>query len=226
VEPHPRITVHEGGFVTSPEAAQFWFDPICPWTWGISRWMRAVETVRPVTTEWRLMSLAYLNLVQRKEIGPSAELRNPIALQYLEERGYGPIRICAAAARAGGDEIIGPFYEALGARMHDSRRRGDPAIFVEALAAVGLPESLADAATTEEFDEVIKKSHHEAFDQVGLDVGAPVIQVRGNAFYGPVVIPPPMGEAAGLLWDAFVVVATTEGFYEIKRSRDIGPPFD
>ena len=34
------------------------------------------------------------------------------------------------------------------------------------------------------------------------------------------------GEAAGKLWDGCVLVANTPGFFEIKRSRTVGPIFD
>jgi 2-hydroxychromene-2-carboxylate isomerase len=202
------------------EKVQFWFDPLCPWAWITSRWMLEVQRVRPVLTEWRIMSLAYLNLIQHEGEGLSEE--------YLERmaRAWGPVRVCAAAANYRGPEILGPLYTAIGTRLHNQGRREDPAVIPEALAEVGLPKSLASAAESTEFDEAIKASHHEAFDDVGLDVGTPVIRINGNALFGPVITPAPKGEAAGRLWDGLVLVAETDGFFELKRTRDRKPSFD
>ena len=61
----------------------------------------------------------------------------------------------------------------------------------EAVAEVGLPASVLEAATSTEFDEAIKASHHTGMDLVGIDVGTPVISVDGSAFFGPVVTPAP-----------------------------------
>jgi hypothetical protein len=99
-------------------------------------------------------------------------------------------------------------------------------VIPEALAEAGLPASLADAAESTEFDQLIKDSHHEAFDEVGLDVGTPVLRIRGKALFGPVITPAPRGEAAGELWDGLVLVAKADGFFELKRSRDRKPSFE
>jgi predicted DsbA family dithiol-disulfide isomerase len=208
---------------TSPvmrEQVQFWFDPLCPWAWITSRWMHEVERVRPVETDWRIMSLAYLNLTQHEGKGLSEE--------YLErmQRAWGPVRVCAAAAEAKGPEVLGDLYTAIGNRFHVQGRRGDPTVLAESLAEVGLPPSLEEAATSTDYDDAIKASHHEAFDQVGVDVGTPVVRVRGHAIFGPVVTPAPKGEDAGRLWDGFVLVTLTDGFFEIKRTRDRPPAFD
>jgi protein-disulfide isomerase-like protein with CxxC motif len=202
------------------EVVQFWFDPVCPWAWITSRWMLEVEKVRPVRTDWRVMSLAYLNLTQHEGQGHSED--------YLERmaKAWGPIRVVAAAARERGPDVLLPLYTAIGTRFHVQGRRADPAVLPEALAAVGLPESLVSAADSTEFDEAIKESHHEAFDDVGLDVGTPVIRVRGHAIFGPVVTPAPKGEAAGRLFDGLALVAETDGFFELKRTRDRKPEFD
>jgi 2-hydroxychromene-2-carboxylate isomerase len=199
--------------------ADFWFDPICPWAWITSRWMLEVEEVRPVKTRWHLMSLAYLNLVQHE-----GEDRNE---EYLErmKQAWGPVRICAAAAAQRGDDILLPIYTALGTRFHNEQRRDREAL-AEAVAEVGLPPSILEAARSSEFDEEIKKSHRRGMDQVGLDVGTPVISVEGTAFFGPVVTPTPRSDAAGRLWDGVLAVAGTDGFFELKRTRDRRPIFD
>jgi hypothetical protein len=206
----------------SPDAREtvpFWFDPVCPWAWITSRWLLEVARVRPVTPDWRIMSLAYLNLVQHegKDLSPE--------YQELMERAWGPVRVCAAAAQHFGPGVLGPLYTALGTRFHVQGRRDDPAVIPEALAEAGLPESLAGVATSTEFDELVKNSHHEAFDEVGLDVGTPVIRIRGRALFGPVITPAPKGEAAGRLWDGLVLVAGADGFFELKRTRDRKPEF-
>src|SRR5262249_23307322 len=172
------------------ENVQFWFDPLCPWAWITSRWMLEVERVRPVRTDWRIMSLAYLNLIQHEGKGLSED--------YLERmsKAWGPVRGCAAAAQPSGPGILGPLCTAIGTRFHVQGRREDPGVIPEALAEVGLPESLADAAESTEFDELIKSSHDEAFDDVGLDVGTPVIRIHGQALFGPVITPPPTRAAA------------------------------
>ena len=46
------------------------------------------------------------------------------------------------------------------------------------------------------------------------------------AFFGPVVIPGPKGDAAGQLWDGVVLVVGTDGFYELKRTRTREPVFN
>jgi len=202
------------------EDVPFWFDPLCPWAWITSRWILEVEKVRPVKADWRIMSLAYLNLIQHEGEGLSQE--------YVERmsRAWGPVRICAAAAAHSGPGILGPLYTAIGTRFHNEGRREDPDVIPEALAEVGLPVTLAKAAESDEFDQVIKDSHHEAFDDVGLDVGTPVLRIRGRALFGPVITPAPRGEAAGQLWDGLALVAGADGFFELKRSRDRKPSFE
>jgi hypothetical protein len=94
------------------------------------------------------------------------------------------------------------------------------------LAELGLPAELAETSRTDRYDEPMRASHFDGIERVGQDVGTPVISVDGVAFFGPVISPAPKGEEAVRLWDGVVAVAAYPGFFEIKRSRTVGPIFD
>ncbi len=198
-----------------PTPVDFWFDPICPWAWMSSRWLLEVAKVRSIAPSFHVMSLAYLN--SEKDV--------PEDYRAMLESAWGPVRVVIAAAQAEGDQVLLPLYTALGNRIHLEGRDVDRRLIEEALDEVGLPTSLADAADSTAYDEALKKSHHAGTDQVGMDVGTPVISVEGVAFFGPVVTPAPRGEDAGKLWDGVLLVAGTPGFFELKRTRDKDPDF-
>ncbi len=203
----PEAAVHE---------AEFWFDPLCPWAWMTSRWMTEVERVRPVRVTWSVMSLAVLN--EGRDL--------PADYRAFLDGAWGPVRVVTAAAAAHGAQVTKPLYDALGTRVHPGGDKDYGRVIAAALDEVGLPGALAGAASSDEHDEALRASHQRAVDLVGLDVGTPVVAVDGVAFFGPVVTPAPRGEAAGRLWDGCVLVAGTPGFYELKRSRTVGPQFD
>ncbi|AEV89116.1 hypothetical protein ACWT_8107 [Actinoplanes sp. SE50] len=46
-----------------------------------------------------------------------------------------------------------------------------------------------------------------------------MIRIKGTALFGPVITPAPRGEAAGRLWDGLVLIAGTDGFFELKQTR-------
>ncbi|MFJ5551757.1 DsbA family protein [Streptomyces sp. NPDC093225] len=204
-------------------AVDFWFDPLCPWAWMTSRWMLEVEKVRDVEVRWHVMSLAVLNEHRLDEL--------PEHYRELMATAWGPVRVVVAAQQKHGDEVTGKLYTALGTRIHNDGRGVTTEVIAEALAEVGLPAELIDFADSSDYDVELRASHKDGISRVGEDVGTPVISVPGAdgaevAFFGPVVTPTPRGEAAARLWDGTLLVASTPGFYEIKRTRTQGPRFD
>jgi len=196
--------------------AEFWFDPVCPWAWMTSRWILEVEKVRDISVRWNLFSLAYLN--RDKELPEDYKARLI--------RSWHATRVIAAAQKAKGSDITLPLYTAISSRIHLKKMDVGVALFEEALAEVGLDTALAQAMNDESFNSAIIESHERGIALVGNDVGTPIISVSGAAFFGPVISPAPKGEEAGKLWDGVVGVAGYPGFFEIKRSRTVGPIFD
>ncbi|WP_190139840.1 mycothiol-dependent nitroreductase Rv2466c family protein [Streptomyces longispororuber] len=202
----------------------FWFDPLCPWAWMTSRWVLEVEKVRDIEVRWHLMSLAVLNENKLDEL--PEEYR-----EMLRTSAWGPVRVVIAAQQEHGAEVLGRLYTALGTRFHNRGEGPTKEAVAGALKEVGLPETLLDHWDSTPYEAELRASHQEGIDKVGQDVGTPVIAVPGAdgeqiAFFGPVVTPAPKGEAAARLWDGTLLVASTPGFYEIKRTRTQGPVFD
>ncbi len=193
----------------------FWFDPLCPWAWMTSRWMDEVARQRPIEVRWQVMSLAYLN--QGRDL--------PEDYSRWLERAWAPVRVLTAARVEHGRAVVKPLYDAVGTRVHLGERDDLRDVLAEALDEVGLPAGLLGAADDDAWDAEIKSEHHAGMDQVGDDVGTPVIAVGDVAFFGPVVSPAPTGAEALRLFDGVVAVASVDGFFELKRTRTRGPIF-
>lgn len=198
------------------DRVDLWVDPLCPWAWLTSRWLLEAATVRDLEVAFHVMSLSVLN--EGRDL--PAEYR-----AFLDD-GWGPVRVLVAAEQRHGASVLEPLYSAMGARFHPGGEKDRAAVIAGALADVGLEADLAAAATTSAYDEALRQSHAAGMEPVGFDVGTPVIHVAGQAIFGPVVTPAPKGEAAGRLLDGVLAVMTTPGFYELKRSRTLGPVFD
>ncbi len=205
----------------TPRPVDFWFDPICPWTWLTSRWLREVAAQRPLDIRWRVMSLSILN--DGRDVPP----------EYVEllQRAWGPVRLLIAAQEQYGRAVVGDLYNELGERIHRQCRDDDAVIFTESLSAVGLPADLVEAAHSAAWDDALRRSHDEAMALVGDDVGSPVIRLpvlgqESAAYFGPVVNPVPRGADALRLWEGVELLATTPQLHELKRTRGGDPMID
>lgn len=193
----------------------FWFDPMCPWAWMASRWMLEVEKVRDVHTEFHVMSLSVLN--EGRDL--------PEDYRAVMDAGWAPVRVALTVEREHGQEALRAFYTAIGTRYHPGDEPRTRETLEAALVDVGLPVSLAELGDTDAHDDELRASHHAGMDPVGNEVGTPVVHINGRALFGPVISPAPTGEEAGSLFDGVAKVTAYEGFFELKRSRTVGPVF-
>lgn len=204
------------------EKVTFWFDTSCPYCWITSRWVKEVEKVRDVEVTWIPMSLSILN--DGRDI--------PAAYADRMKANWGPARVFAAVATEA-PEKLDALYTAMGTRIHNEGAVENPSeygdyngVIVDSLAEVGLDAAYIEVADTEQWDDALKKFHQSAMDEVGDDVGTPVIKLGDTAFFGPVLTRIPRGEEAGEIFDASVKLASYPHFYEIKRSRNERPDFN
>ena len=207
----------------------FYFDPVCPFAWMTSKWVRLVQDQRDYTVDWRFISLRLVNadVDYAAQFPPEYEAGHTAGLRLL--------RVAARARAEHGREAMAPLYAAFGARIFDTaadpadertetqRRdeRGTAAYVEPILAEAGLPLALADALDDESWDAEIRRETDEALALTGKDVGTPIIHFEppaGVAFFGPVISRLPEPESAAELWDHVVGLASFAGFAELKRS--------
>lgn len=198
------------------QKVDLWFDPMCPWAWMTSRWLLEVEKVRDVQVDFHVMSLSVLNDGRDLDEG----------YQQAMDEGWAAVRVALGVEREHGQKALRDFYTAIGTRLHPGGEPKTRGTIEGALSDVGLPVGLADLGETDAHDEALRASHHVGMDAVGDEVGTPVIHLNGKALFGPVISPAPKGEEAGNLFDGFAKVTAYEGFFELKRTRTVGPIFD
>ncbi|MEV7966966.1 DsbA family protein [Sphaerisporangium sp. NPDC088356] len=187
-----------------------WFDPICPFTWRTSRWVRDVATRRGESVNWRFMSLAILN--EGKDI--------PERLHTAHQKSLAALRVLAAAEERFGQPAVDRLYTAIGHRVHDLDDDLTPDTLAAALADAGLPSDLLRAADDAAFDMLISESHHLGQSRVGTESGSPVTAIDdGPGFFGPVVASVPPADEADRLIDAMRLLSTVPVFSELKRER-------
>jgi 2-hydroxychromene-2-carboxylate isomerase len=201
----------------------FYFDPVCPFAWMTSTWVRTVAAQRDYAVDWRFISLRLLNahVDYDAHFPPEYEAGHTAGLRLL--------RVAARARAEHGRAAVGPLYEAMGTRIFETapevpgerERRGTAEFVAPILAAAGLPPELVGALDDEGWDSEIAAETDEALALTGKDVGTPILHFEppeGVAFFGPVISRRPGDEEALELWDHVVALARFPGFAELKRS--------
>jgi hypothetical protein len=202
----------------------FYFDPVCPFAWMTSKWVRMVARQRDYSVDWRFISLRILNA----HIDYAAHF--PENYEEGHTAGLKLLRVAARTRAEHGRGAVGPLYEAIGTRLFDTPRTGDPLSAVDQgarrvleplLHQARLPVEFADALDDTTLDDEIRAETDEALNLTGRDVGTPIVHFQppgGTAFFGPVISRLPSAEGAAALWDHVIALAGFPGFAELKRS--------
>lgn len=196
-----------------------YIDPVCPYTWIVSRWLLEVEALRDLDLRYDVMSLRMLNEHRAVDPGYRANL----------DVSTGPSRVAAAVLTGHGSDGLRAWHTAFGSRIFDHWRMPDRSEYDTAtraaLVEAGLPESLGDAADSDSHDAELRRSHEAAVGPVGADAGTPIVHIGGAAFFGPVLNAVPRGADALRIFDGVCLLATSPDFFELKRTRTEPPTY-
>lgn len=214
---------------------EFYFDPMCPFAWITSRWVREVIEHGELDVQWRFISLAVLNEEQLDAddaaVARGEEPTLPRVYRPLTDLGARLLDVAAALRDAEGNEAVGDFYTAFGTVLHTEGRSQDlwdgadpEPVFAELIAAAGVSDEIVAASTDPQWAKVVRAESEQAIERTGKDVGTPIITFDverpvESSMFGPVLSRIPRGDEAVRLFEATAVVARTEGFAELKRSN-------
>ena len=138
----------------------FYFDPVCPFAWMTSKWVRQVQAQRDYTVDWRFISLRLVNA----EVDYDAHF--PPEYEAGHTAGLRLLRVAARARAEHGRAAMAPLYAAFGTHIFETapdagddrsegevrERRGTSEFAKLILADAGLPIELADALDDESWD--------------------------------------------------------------------------
>jgi predicted DsbA family dithiol-disulfide isomerase len=188
----------------------FLFDPICPWAYQASLWIREVTIVRPVKIEWGLLSLEFINRDKKddKYLAPLRRYRRTF-------------RLLERARQIGGNQALDILYLILGEARHERNRSlNDQKMLANALTAAGLPLSLIEETRVDpDLDEQLDRAYAEDVSKGAFGVPTIYLDDSQLPFYGPLIEVVPTGEEAGQLWDHISGLISLPYFFELKRGR-------
>lgn len=193
-----------------PETIRFHFDPLCPWCYQTSRWVRRLEELGEVTVDWAIFSLAIAN---RGDEG-----------RAITDTGSAPaLRIAVRLRTELGPAATGRFYAALGHAVHEEGAAvDDPEVIAAALRTAGVDPALATRATADAHTWTEVQEEHDAMVAAHQGFGVPTIVLdagAGPAIFGPVISEPPSDTEAVELWRHVAWLVRNPNFAELKRHR-------
>ena len=197
----------------SPTSVSFAFDPLCPWCWQTSKWMRRCVELGAAEVTWGVYSLELAHHAD----GPAAG--DPIA------PGVRGLRTAIAVRNAEGNEAMGAFYAALGERYFERLESYDDlATFHGALTDIGLDPTIYDRALARKATFATLVKEHKALVKETKAFGVPTIRTdggRGPGMFGPVLSEMPDDADSVEMLGHVVWLIEHDNVAELKRDRTL-----
>lgn len=200
---------------TSVSTVDFFFDPMCPWAYQTSLWIRDVRRQTALDIRWRFFSLEEINRPEGKKHPWERELAY----------GWSPMRV-AARLRRRDPALCDAWYLACGRALHEEGRKPhDPDVARSLLTSIGAQAEDWDLALADTTTHDDVRADHEFAVRELAGFGVPILLFPAadgrpaKAVFGPVVVPAPMGDEALDLWNVTVAYTRIDGLYEIKTPK-------
>ena len=193
------------------ESIEFFFDPMCPWAYQASKWIREVVDVTGLTVTWRFFSLEEINRVEGK--------KHPWERDW--SYGWGQMRVGSLIRRELGNNAVGRWYAGIGEAFFErAESTHSPDTHREHIEQLGFDPSLVDRAIADPSTTEDVRADHEHVTQTYAAFGVPtLVFANGRAVYGPVIAPAPTGDEALRLWEFTKQWASFEHLYEMYTPK-------
>jgi 2-hydroxychromene-2-carboxylate isomerase len=184
------------------------FDPMCPFAFQTSLWIRDVRAQLGIDIHWRFFSLEEINRVEGK--------KHPWERDW--SYGWSLMRIGALLGRTD-MALLDRWYAAIGRELHVAGGKPhDPAVARRLLSEIGVDEAILDAALDDPTThDDVRADHQRVVDAGGY--GVPTLFIEDQCLFGPVLVDPPTGTAALRLWDVVSGMAELPHVYELQRPK-------
>jgi 2-hydroxychromene-2-carboxylate isomerase len=187
----------------------FHFDPLCPFAYQTSVWIREVRRQTDLDIGWRFFSLEEVNRFEGR--------KHPWERPW--SYGWSLMRI-GALLRRRSMTLLDDWYATVGHALHvRGEKPHEPAVARELLAKIGVdPGTLDEAIDDPTTHDEVKADHQRVVDSGGF--GVPTLFFPdGQSLFGPVLVDPPTGAEALRLWDVVTGMASFPHVYEIQRPK-------
>jgi 2-hydroxychromene-2-carboxylate isomerase len=186
----------------------FHFDPMCPFAFQTSLWIRDVRAQLGIDINWRFFSLEEINRVEGK--------KHPWERDW--SYGWSLMRIGAVLRRTD-MALLDRWYAAIGRELHTlGGKPHDPSVARRLLTEIGVDAAILDAAVDDPSTSAdVLNDHQRVVDAGGY--GVPTLFIDDQCLFGPVLVEPPTGPAALRLWDVVSGMASLPHVYELQRPK-------